>query len=170
MGEHVYRQFVADLAVATPRDNADTREEIIAYVHQAHAAGQYWATEVLNRWERTGAHTDYSKVHKALNPINVRNHAGRRIRKTTSYSRAMRSAESGEIVARQHMIIWDYDRNQLQLWRDDMARQAGQLDDSVCIGDQLLAAMDRHPDCATAREAWLAEGRSLSEIDLRETA
>lgn len=166
MNEHVYRQFVMDLAAQSQRPKSEPREEIIAFVHNAFAGGEPWAGEVLMRWERAGAARDYTAAHKNLNSVTYICRDGRRKRKTTSYSRPMRSPESAEIIGQQMQSWWSKDRHELVAWRNDIRRQAGQLTEVVDALSQLIEAMDRHPECATAHEAWLADGRKVGEIDL----
>lgn len=170
MSESVYRQAVADLASLQDQPKAQVVAEIVDLVHSAHAAGEYWAAEVLARWDRAGADADYTAAHKALNSVTYIRRDGRRVRKTTSYSRPARSESSGEIVGMQMQAWWDMSRNELEVLRNDMDDQAERLADVVKALGQLIDAMDRHPDCVTAREAWIAEGRSLAEIDLEELA
>lgn len=169
MSERQYWEIVNDLVTAghdTGRPRHEVREEIVHRVHQAHADGEQWASEVLMRWERNGADEDYGGAHKNLNTTTYIRADGRRVRKTVSYSRPVRSAVSGEIVGQQLQAWWHYSRAQLVELRRDMATQERQLADVVQAIGQLIDAMDRHPECETAREAWEADGRSVDEIDL----
>lgn len=166
MSEHIYRQWVADLASRADRPKHELRPLIVDYVLNAHAAGEPWAVEVLTRWDSEGADRDYSDAHKALNSITYIRADGRKVRKTTSYSRPTRSPESGEIVGQQMQAWWDMDRNELVALRSDMESQSDRLTDVVKAISRLIDALDRHPEISTAKEAWLAEGRSLEEIDL----
>lgn len=170
MSENIYRQKVADLAAAQTTPKHEIVAELIEMVHHANAAGEYWAAEVLCRWDRSGADADFTAAHKALNSITYIRADGRRVRKTTSYSRPTRSESSGEIVGMQMAAWWDMDRNELVMLRKDIGSQTDRLGDVFDALGQVIDAMDRHPDCGTAREAWIAEGRSLAEIDLGETA
>lgn len=170
MSEHIYRQKVADLAAAQHAPKHEVVADIVDLVHQAHAAGEYWAAEVLARWDRTGADSDYTAAHKAMHSVTYIRGDGRRMRKTTSYSRPARSAASGEVIGMQMQAWWDMSRNELLQLRTDMRTQTDRLADVVEALDQVIDAMDQHPDCKTAREAWTATGRPLSEIDLSETA
>lgn len=166
MSEHIYRQFVADLAANGQRPKAELRSDIIGYVHHGYAQGEPWATEVLARWEAAGADADYTAAHKALHSVTYIRGDGRRVRKTTGYSRPIRSAESSEIIGYQMQSWWDMDLNQLVLLEADLERQHEQLNDSRAAVRAAREALQRHPECGTAREAWLAEGRSLAEIDV----
>jgi hypothetical protein len=169
MSESKYWQMVNDLvseASTQGQPKHEIREEIINQVHAAYAAEERWALETLSRWEREGADGDYTKAHKALNGVTYIRRDGRRVRKTTSYSRPVRSEESGEIIGYQMEAWWDYSRARLVELRSDIAIQTGRLADVLRMIDLLIDAMDAHPECVTAREAWEAEGHTVTEIDL----
>lgn len=170
MSESVYRQWVADLASNGAKPKHELAEEIAAHVQHAAAAGETWAYEVLSRWEREGAGKDYSKAHKELNSVTYITRDGRRKKKTASYSRPARSPESGEIVGYQMQTWWGMDRMALAELERDLAIQVDQVADSLAQVRALADAMDRHPECATAADAWIADGHSLDEIDLSEVA
>lgn len=152
------------------RPKHEIQESIVHLVHAAHADGEPWAADVLTRWSTAGAGNDYTRIFKDLNTVTYIRADGRRVRKTVAYSREMRSAASGEIVGRQMQAWWSMSRAAVAELRNDMARQSDQLDVVVEALDRLIAAMDRHPECATAREAWEADGRDIGEIDLGEAA
>lgn len=168
MSETVYRQHVADLASAQEAPKGEIAAEIVDLVHAAHAAGEPWAEATFRRWEIEGAGRDYTAAHKNLHSVTYIRRDGRRVRKTTSYSRPQRSAESGEIVGMQMQSWWDWQRPEVEAQFADIQAQDDRLREVVDALRQILAAMDRHPDCATARDAWLADGRALDEIDLSE--
>lgn len=170
MSEHVYKQRVVDLAAAQAGPKHEIVAELVEMVHRGLAAGEHWAVEVASRWDRTGADADYTAAHKALNYVTYIRGDGRKVRKTTSYSRPTRSEDSGEIVGMQMQAWWDMSRNELVMLQTDMRSQTTRLADVVEALGQVIDAMDRHPECETAREAWSADGRSLSEIDLGEIA
>lgn len=168
MSESVYRQWVADLASNGIRPKHELAEEILAYVHHANAAGEPWALEVLTRWEREGSGRDYTNAHKELNSVTYIRRDGRRVKKTTSYSRPKRSTESGEIVGYQMQTWWAMDRTQIGELERDLSNQSAQMADAHTQVRAIAAAMDRHPECDTAADAWVTDGRSLDEIDLSE--
>jgi hypothetical protein len=161
------RQLV-DSGYAQGRPKHEIREEITHLVQAAHADGEHWAAETLMRWERDGADDDYTRVFKDMNTTTFIRADGRRTRKTVAYSRPRRSAESGEIVGRQMQAWWGMARPAVEALRHELSAQGDRIADSVAGLDRVLAAMDRHPECATAREAWEADGRSVDEIDLGE--
>lgn len=113
MSEHVYRQFVMDLAAQAQRPKSELREEIIAFVQNAYASGEPWAGEVLTRWERAGASRDYTAAHKNLNSVTYICRDGRRKLKTTSYSRPVRSPGSGDIIGQQMQSWWSRSLDEL---------------------------------------------------------
>lgn len=170
MSEHVYRQHVADLASAQDVPKAEVAASLVEFVLAGHAAGEPWADQTMQRWEREGAARDYSAAHKSLHSITYIRRDGRRVRKTTSYSRAVRSENSGDIVAMQMQSWWTWTRAEVAEQFADIGVQTARIGEVRNALRQLLEVMDRHPECETAREAWLAEGRALDEIDLGETA
>lgn len=171
MSERKYWDMINDLA-STGHDQGrprhEIREEIVHRVHDADADGEPWAAQVLTRWQAKGADDDYGTAHKNLNKVTYIRANGRRVRKTTSYSRSIRSPESGEIVGQELQVWWGYNRAQLVDLQRDISTQERHLADVVEAIGRLVAAMDRHPECATAREAWEADGHSVDEIDLGE--
>lgn len=173
MTEHAYWQRVRELVQSGQderRPKHDIREQIVHYVHSANAAGEAWAADVIGRWESAGADADYTRVFKDMNTITYVRADGRRMRKTVAYSRGMRSRASGEIIGRQMQAWWGMSRAAILELRRELYGQGERIADAVAALDQLLAAMDRHPDCATARDAWEADGRSVDEIDLSAVA
>lgn len=173
MSETSYWQLVNELVTSgheAIRPKQEIREEIIAQVHDAYSNGEAWAVETLMRWERDGADRDYTNVHKKLNHVTYITADGRRVRKTASYSMPARSTESGQIIGQQMQTWWGMTKPELVELLNSIAAQADNLAVVVQALEQLVAAMDRHPACKTAREAWEADGRSVSEIDLGEVA
>lgn len=173
MSDNTYRQIVSDM-VATGHDAGrpkhDVREEIIHMVESAQEADEPWAFDVVARWMREGADRDYTDAHKALNSVTYIRADGRRVRKTASYSRPIRSVESGQIIGQQMQAWWGMSRAALYELRADVAEQHERLADVTAALDLLIEAMDQHPECGTARDAWEAAGHSVDEIDLGEVA
>lgn len=171
MSEHDYWAIVRH-AVESGQSSGlpkhEIREDIVAQVQAAQADGETWAAETLMRWEREGADRDYTKAFKDLNTVTYIRADGRRTRKTVAYSRPQRSVEDGSIIGQQMQAWWGMSRPAIEALRDEVASQAERMGDVVTALDQLAAAMDRHPDCKTAREAWEADGHDVSEIDLGE--
>lgn len=169
MSESKYWAAVGDIVSASQDDGTPKNEvadSVVGLVHQAHAAGEPWATETLMRWDRAGAARDYTEVFKNLNSTTYIRRDGRRVRKTTGYSRPVRDAESGELIGQQLQTWWGMTRPELADLLTDLSAQKDRLGLSVEGVRQVVEAMDRHPDCTTAREAWEADGRSVTEIDL----
>jgi hypothetical protein len=173
MTEHKYWPQVRDLVESGNEQRLpkhDIRERIVHLVHAAHSAGEPWAADVLARWETAGADADYTKVFKDLNTVTYIRADGRRVRKTVAYSRPMRSQASGEIVGRQMQAWWGMSRSAILDLRREVAELSIRLSDVIAALDALIDAMTRHPEFATAREAWEADGRSVDEIDLSQVA
>lgn len=169
MNEHTYWNHVRDLVESghqQGRPKHEVREEIVHRVHAAESAGEDWASETLTRWATAGADADYTKVFKDQNTVTYIRRDGRRVRKTVGYSRPIRSSDSGEIVGRQMQLWWGMSRAAIVELRAEIAEQAERTADILAVLDRLIESMDRHPDCASAAEAWEADGRSLDEIEL----
>ncbi len=170
MSEREYWQMVRDLA-GSNEDSDTTKREIgagiVHRVHAAHAAGQHWAADVLTRWSERSAAADFTRVVKDRNSVTYLRADGSKVRKTTAYSRPVRSVETAEIVGRQMQAWWEMSRAAVEMLRQEIFEQGERLADVLTVLDQLLAAMDRHPQCLTVRDAWEMDGRSLGEIDLK---
>lgn len=169
MTEHTYWTHVRDLVETGHEQNRpkhEVREEIVHLVHSAELAGEDWAGETLTRWAVAGADADYTKVFKDQNTVTYIRKDGRRIRKTVGYSRPMRQADSGEVIGRQMQAWWGMSRAAIRELRGELVEQGERLADVIAVLDHLIEAMDRHPNCSTAAEAWEADGHSLDEIEL----
>ena len=165
--ESPYWQIVAEMAEESPQAlNREQAEDLLSRLDAADAQGEYWAAEVLTRWAREGALRDYNVVHKKVHGITCITRDGRRVRKTTSYSRPVRASESGDIIGYQLQTWWGYSKTKLVELRRDLADQGARIADVVESVDLLITAMDRHPECTTARDAWEADGHDIAEIDL----
>lgn len=169
MSESQYWQLVRNLVEAGNEAGLpkhEIREDIVHQVHTAHAAGEHWAAEVLTRWGSAGADADYTRVFKNRNSVTYITADGRRVRKTVAYSLPQRSVESGQVIGRQLQAWWEMSPAAVGLLRDEIAQQGDRLADLLVALDLLLAAIARHPKAKTVGEAWLADGRSVDEIDL----
>lgn len=169
VSEHAYWNAVREL-VDAGYSNGHPKHEITAgiveLVQAACDDGEYWAVEVRARWMREGADADYTRVFKDLNTVTYIRANGRKSRKTVAYSRPKRSMATGEIVGRQMQAWWGMSRAAVEELRAEMYEQGERIDDVIAALDLLIAAMDRHPECGTAREAWEADGRTVTEINL----
>jgi hypothetical protein len=164
-----YRQMVADLAaggLSVARPKSDIREQIVHRVLVALDAGEQWAVEVVERWQREGAEADYERAHRALNTTTYIRRDGRRVRKTVSYSQPKRAVDTGSVVEYRQMSFWDYSLAELLDKHGEIVAQGGRLAEIAAALGLVIAAMRRHPGCRTARDAWLADGHDLGEIDL----
>jgi hypothetical protein len=172
MSENTYWEAVRGLVESghtQGQPKHQIRSEIVNLVEAAYASGEQWAEETLTRWATAGADADYTRVFKDMNAVTYIRADGRRSRKTVAYSRPKRSMVSGEIVGRQMQAWWGMSRAAVEELRREMFAQGQRIDDVIAALDRVIEAMDRHPDCATALEAWEAEGRDVGEIDLSET-
>lgn len=146
------------------------RDELIAAVESAAVDGEYWALATLRRWAERGADSDLNKAIKNLNPATIVRTNGTRVRATAAYSRRIVDKDTIRVIGQQILLFWDMTQPELLHLRADLAGQRDVLDVRVEALDRVLSAMDRHPDKKTARDAWEADGRSITEIDLNEAA
>ena len=98
--------------------------------------------------------------------VTVITRSGRAYKKRTAVSRATLDRETGELVGYQMVIEWDMTSVELNALLADLTRNASELRVRISVVRALLDALDRHPECRTAREAWIADGRSTEQIDL----
>lgn len=164
-----YWNLVRQLVESGQEQNRPKHEisaAIARRVYEAIDTDEPWAGEVVARWAQGGAAKDYTEVFKDMNLVTYIRKDGRRTRKTTAYSRPMRASDDGAIVGRQMQAWWGMSRAMIFELRADLAGQDERLRETVEMLDLIGAAMDRHPECATAAEAWEADGHDLGEIDL----
>jgi len=169
MSEHTYWDTVrglVDSGYTQGRPKHEIAAEIISLVESGLDDGEAWAKETMSRWLAAAAAADYTRIFKDLNHVTYIRADGRRVRKTVAYSRPQRSVATGEIIGRQMQAWWGMSRAAVEDLRSEMFEQGERIDDVITALDHLVAAMDRHPECSTAREAWEAEGRSVEEINL----
>lgn len=169
MRHEQYWAMVRDLAESGHEQSIPKHEltdQIVANVHAAGNRGEEWAADVLARWDAAGADGDYTKAFKEMNTVTFIRADGRRQRKTVAYSRPMRSKEDGVIVGRQMQAWWGMTRAAIAELRAELADADERMRDIIAMLDRVIAAMDRHPECDTAAEAWQADGHDLDEIDL----
>lgn len=169
MSTEKYWQIVRALAESGQEDRvpkARIAERIVNRVMAADEAEEQWAADVIERWLREGAAEDYTKAFKDMNTVTYIRADGTRKRKTVAYSRPMRSKSDGAIIGRQIQAWWGMGRAAIIELRSELAGQDELLRESIAMLDKLVAAMDRHPQCTTAAEAWEADGHDLEEIDL----
>lgn len=76
------------------------------------------------------------------------------------------SVETGEQLGWSLADLWDMDETALRDLLTRQERERRQVGDRIAVTRALLTALAAHPECTTARCAWLAEGRSIGEIDL----
>lgn len=144
------------------------RDELIDAAQVAAEDGEYWAISALRRWAERGADADLNKAIKNLNPATIVRTNGTRVRATAAYSRRIVDKDTIRVIGQQILLFWDMTQPEVAHLRADLAGQRDVIDVRVEALDRILAAMDRHPDQSTARDAWEADGRSVTEIDLGE--
>ena len=88
----------------------------------------------------------------------------RRATVKTMPSQASVDPTTGEQLSWQLTELWDMNEAQLSELLAAQIRERRSADDRVTVTRKVLAVLKAHPDCATARCAWLADGRSLDEV------
>lgn len=91
---------------------------------------------------------------------------GRRSQVKTMPSKPLVSPDTGEQLGWSLTDLWDMTADDLAALLQRQLRERQSVSDRIAVTRRLLDALARHPDCATARQAWVADGRSLDEIDL----
>lgn len=89
----------------------------------------------------------------------------RRAKVKTMPSRPLVSVDTGEQMGWNLSDLWDLNLTDLGALLQRQLRERLSVSDRIIVTRRLLACLERHPECATAREAWLADGQSLTEID-----
>ncbi len=129
-------------------------------------AGEVWALSRLTDLARASLLKDIKERRQASSVVLFTDGAGRKRRMKTAHSRPQRDEATGEVTSWQLVLAWDMDAEALNALLLDLQRSHREAGQRVAAVRELLDVLARHPECATAREAWLADGRRLDEIDL----
>lgn len=90
----------------------------------------------------------------------------RRSRVKTMPSQPVVDDSTGEQLGWSLTDLWDMTHPQVQAQLYRWQRERQQVSDRIAVYRAVDRCMTAHPECATAREAWLADGRSTDKIDL----
>lgn len=140
--------------------------EFADVVLDAYAADEVWADSIVRTALHNYCRERLNEAHKQLHGVRAVMSSGRVRMVTASTIKRVRDEASGDIVGLQRAALWDFTRPELESELRELLSGRQELNDRIEVRRELLAAMDRHPECSTVREAWLADGRSLDEIDL----
>jgi hypothetical protein len=153
-----YTERAAEPHALSARDAA---EHLLAQ----HTAGEPWAQEVLLS-HLTDSLTRRIKAARQAGHVTTLIRGKRRARVKTMPSRPHVDQQTGEQLGWSLADLWDLDATGLRAVLAAQTSEQQGVIDRITVTRRLLDALARHPECTTAREAWLAEGRSHDEIDL----
>lgn len=128
--------------------------------------GEPWADAIIVTAVRDHCREALNKAHKELTSFTVITRAGRQRKVNSSAVQRVRDKASGDIIGVQRHDWWDYDLAQMDALLDETLRSRQEITERVDLYRAVRDSLARHPECTTAREAWLADGRDLAEIDL----
>lgn len=160
-----YDEFISEF-VDRSEPHTITATEATAALLDLADAHDPWAVSKVAELVRSQLVGDIKKRRKAPHQATYTDSGGRKRRINTMISQPVVDRESGDVVAFQGVLEWDMDAAQLNAYLAKLQRDSREVRDRIEAVRALLDAMQRHPECPTAREAWLADGRSLTEIDL----
>ncbi len=160
-----YDEFIGDYVIRDEPHTVSATEASSALLSLA-LAGETWAQDRLYELARAALVKDIKDRRQAASVITFTDGAGRKRRMKTAVSRPQVDQESGESAGWQLVLAWDMTAEELNALLLDLQRSSREVRERITAVRALLDALAAHPECATAREAWQAEGRSLDEIDL----
>lgn len=160
-----YDEFFADHVNRSEPHTVTATEAASALLSLA-LAGEIWAQQALFEKARAALTKDIKEARQAASVITYTDAVGKKRRMKTAVSVPVRDDDSGDVEAFQLVLVWDMDAAALNALLADLQRQSREVRERITAVRALLDALARHPECATAREAWLADGRSVDEIDL----
>lgn len=106
-----------------------------------------------------------NEAHKTTHSVTAITGSGRRRRITSSVSKKKRDPGTGDVVARERTLVWNYRLAEIEAYCDELIRIGTEHRERQQAWLAVRDAVRLHPEM-TAAEAWTAEGRSLDEIDL----
>jgi hypothetical protein len=124
-----------------------------------------WAQAVARAALHEHCRAALNRAHKAAHSVQAVTRSGRVRPITSSVSRKVRASDSGDIVGRQRTLVWNYRLAEIEAYCDELVRVGAEHRERMQAWFRVRDAVRRHPDL-TAAQAWVADGRSLDEIDL----
>ena len=159
-----YPEFFAEFVERDEPHTVSATEAAAALLDLA-LAGEPWARSALFDKARASLVKEVKEARQAASTITFTDAVGQKRRLKTAVSRPHRDPLTGD-VAVQLDLLWDMDQAGLFDLLADLQRSSREVRQRVAAVRALLDALERHPECTTAREAWVADGRSVDEIDL----
>lgn len=157
--------LTAGLTRMDSEPHTDVASDMADRVMDAYRAAEPWAVWHVESAVYDSCREALNKSHKAANSVTAITRAGRIRRITSSASSKVRASDTGEIVGWQRSTVWNYRLAEIEAYCDDLLRIGTEHRERQQAWFAVRDAVRKHPSL-TAAEAWLAEGRSLTEIDL----
>lgn len=161
-----YDEFLSDYVTRRGEPHTVTATDAAAALLDLALAGEMWARDRLFTLTRAALVGEIKERRQADSVVMFTDGSGRKRRMKTAISRPQVDRDSGEVESYQLVLAWDMDAAALNDLLRDLQRNSRELRERIAAVRALLDALDRHPECSTARDAWLAAGRSVDEIDL----
>lgn len=161
-----YQSFLRPFVERQSEPHTLTADEACDALLRAAADGQGWAKTVIAESVRARCLRNIKEQRQAPHRASFIDARGRKRTVNTAVSLPVRDDGSGDVIAHQLVIEWDMDAEQLNGVMARLSQAALEVRGRVQVARALLDALARHPECATARDAWAADGRSVDEIDL----
>lgn len=160
-----YEAFIRDY-IDRSEPHTDTATDAARDLLAEARAGEPWALTKLFDLARASLVREIKERRAAAHVITYIDGNGKKRRMNAAVSQPVYDEKSGEVAHYNLVIEWDMDARQLNRLMAQLQNAATEVAERRSAVRALLDALAAHPECATARDAWLAEGRSLDEIDL----
>lgn len=157
--------WLRDFTDRTAEPHALTARDAAEALLSHFEAGEDWTRDVL-LGHLADSLTRRIKSARQAGHVTTLVRGNRRSTVKTMPSRPQVDPDTGEQLGWSLADLWDLDAAGL---REVLAAQTSEQQgviDRITVTRRLLEVLSRHPECETARCAWLADGRSIDEIDL----
>ncbi len=161
-----YQSFLRPFVERQAEPHTLTADEARDALLTAAADGEEWAATVVSEAVRARCLRNIKEQRQAPHRAAFTDARGRKRTVNTAVSLPVRDEASGDVIAHQLVIEWDMGAEQLNAVMARLSQAALEVRGRVQVARALLDSIGRHPKAKTAREAWLADGRSIDEIDL----
>lgn len=161
-----YQSFLRPYVERQAEPHTLTAEQAADALMKAFSDEQPWAVAVVREAVRARCLRNIKEQRQAPHRAEFVDSKGRRRSVNTAVSLPVRDVGTGDVVAHQLVIEWDMDAARLNDVLVRLSRDAREVRGRIQVAQALLAALSRHPECKTARQAWIADGRSINEINL----
>lgn len=160
-----YDQFISEF-VDRAEPHTVSADDAAASLLDLALAGEGWALQHVYADLRAMELKNIKQRRQAASVVTFTDGSGRKRRMNTAVSRPQFDRATGELKSWQLVLAWDMDAAALNAHLLILQRESLEVRDRINAVRALLDALARHPECATARDAWAADGRTVAEIDL----